>query len=107
MLTPWYERSRPTKRVRVPWPRRRWYATAILSAVSTASEPELVKNTCCMLCGAIAAMLSARRRHALVVLVVLGMWCLPRWGGGGGPRLRFNPPVVGERHPVVLEVDGA
>ncbi len=53
-LAPWNARSRPTNRVRVASPRKRWYASAILSAVSTASEPELVKNACPMPSGASA-----------------------------------------------------
>jgi len=35
-------------------PRAWWYASAILSAVSTASEPEFVKNTCARSPGKIA-----------------------------------------------------
>jgi hypothetical protein len=41
--------------VRVAAPRRRWYASAILRAVSTASDPEFTKNTWPIPAGASAA----------------------------------------------------
>ncbi len=49
-------------RVRVPWRRTLLYAMAIFSAVSTASEPELAKNTWSRSPGASAAMRDATEK---------------------------------------------
>lgn len=44
-FTPWYPFSRPIRRKRCACPRTRWYASAIFSAESADSDPELVKKT--------------------------------------------------------------
>ncbi len=45
MVRPWNEPSKPMMSIRSGWPLAQWYLRAVLMAHSTASVPELVKNT--------------------------------------------------------------
>ena len=44
-MRPWKEPSKPITSIRSGWPLATWYLRAVFSAHSTASVPELVKNT--------------------------------------------------------------